>query len=144
MKKLRAYAGPACVSVALFVALYHCQRPTFQSEHTAPVLSTKDPQEIELPHGRVLYVIVEENGVYVGDDFIDFSLFESFLQSNGHKLQPDYFMVFGTDLARYGKIVQIYACLRNKLGISGTMQTLSVPVSTRRPAIEVHDHHWEY
>ena len=99
---------------------------------------------IEGPHGRALYVIVEEDGIYVGKEFVPFLLFDRYLRDNGPTLRPDCAIVLGTDSVRYGKVVEVYDRIRSIYSIHVSLPTRPVPTGTRRGAIEVHEHFWQY
>ena len=97
-----------------------------------------------LPHGRVLYVVVEKEGVYVGDAMVPITAFEEFLKREGSTLRPNYALVCGTDMARYGDVVKAYGAIRGVFKIPAMIEPVAAVVGTRRGPIEVHEHFWEY
>jgi hypothetical protein len=116
-----------------------------QSERKAQVESRGDHAEmIALPQGRVLTVVVDEKAVFVGENPIAFEMFGEFLRENREKLSPDYVMVFGTDLVRYGKVVEVYAAMHKVWMVPQQIVTRSVTIGTRYPAIKVCEHYWDY
>jgi len=102
------------------------------------------PVIVFFPHGRVLYVVVENDGAYIGEEFIPFLLFDQFIKDHKRTLAPDYFIVIGTSEARYGNAVEVFASLRKIIGVDGTMRTYPAEPGTRRPAIASYRHCWDY
>ena len=144
MKRAKLYLLPVCFSASFFVALIVMGRSS-PNRTLAPRSETSSESEVvALPHGRVLYLIVEESGVFVGDVRVPFSAFESFLLSHRMEFRADFVKVLGADLARYGQAVEVYTTVRNVLKVPATIDTVPVPIGTRRGPIEVHAHHWEY
>ena len=144
MKVIKKYFGPVCVSVLLFCALFLTGRsPQKPVQGTTSAVAT-EYEEIVLSHRRVLYVVVEEKGVYLGDEFVPFSLFESWLKERRDTLNPDFVKILGADLARYGQVVQVFGSVRKILMVPAIIDTKPVVIGTRRGPIEVYEHHWEY
>jgi hypothetical protein len=143
MSAWKSYLLPACAATLVAGgALTYCSN--FSKPAAVPRPKEAQSQVLELPHGRVLYVVVEEEGVYVGDDFVTFGDFENFLKGKVRALHPDFAKVGGTETARYGKVIQVYAAVRNVLSISATLETSPFERGFRRGPIEVHEHSWEY
>ncbi len=143
MKALRRYLLPASITLAVF-ALAFLFKPAPAIRNVTSKESARELIELSLPHGRVLYVIVEEKGVYFGEDFVAFEGLEGFIEASIRPLRPDYALVYGTDLARYGHVVQVFAKIKQALCVPTELRTDSLLVGTRRGPIEVHQHHWEY
>jgi hypothetical protein len=95
-----------------------------------------------MPNGRVLNVIVEDDGAYIGKEFIPFILFEKYLKEHRSDLRANYVIVVGTESARYGSAVQVYDLARSILKVPSTIETRVLPNGTRRDAIEVRNHSW--
>ena len=143
VKRFRRYFVPACLVAALFSIVFFLwatpttARPSSGATEDEPVL-------MGLPHGRVLYVLVDEKAIFVGDAAIPLGTFDQFLRDHAATLRPDYAIVLGTERARYGHVVAAYAAIRHILAIQETIVTRPVAISTHHRAIEVHRHFWEY
>jgi hypothetical protein len=107
-------------------------------------LKVPELEVMELPHGRVLYVIVEREGVYLGEKFVPFPDFEKFLKDNQATLRPQHARVLGTESATYGNFISVFSTIRNTLKIPATINTAALEPGTRRGPIEVHENFWEY
>ena len=108
------------------------------------VAQSDEVKMIALPHGRVLYVVVDNDGFYVGQEFVPFILFGKFLKEHAGELKPDYAIVCGTESSRFGRAVEAIDAIRANLKIHYTMETRAMADGTRRGPIEVHEHDWEY
>jgi len=97
---------------------------------------------VHMPAGRILNVVVEEDGAYIGKEFIPFLLFEKHLKEHREELRANYVIVGGTENARYGSAVQVYDAVRSVLRVPSTIETRVLPVGTRREAIEVRRNMW--
>ena len=107
----------------------------------APKEDSPSGREVFLiPRGRVLQVIVGGDGVYLGQEFIPFLLFRKHLEEHRGDFRVKSVRVFGTDTARYGAAVQVYATVLDVLKIRGTVDSRVVPASTRLEAIIVEHH----
>lgn len=144
MKVIKKYFGPACVSVALICALRLTGRSPQKPVQGPVSADAAEYEEIVLSRRRVLYVVVEERGVYLGEEFVHFSVFESWLKERGDSLKPDFVKVLGADLARYGQVVQIYVSVQKILMVPVIIDTKPVVIGTRRGPIEVHERGSEY
>jgi len=145
MNTMTRYLGPACVSGVFLAGLLMTKGPTSvipipRTDHSASNLRYL----YRLPGGRILYVVVEEKGVYVGDVVVPFDAFDSFLKEEIKIFKPDGAIVYGTDLARYAEVVRVYTSVSKQLPGYATLDTFSHAVGTRRGPIEIHEHSWEY
>ena len=95
------------------------------------------------PVGRILHVVVEEDGAYIGKEFIPFLIFDRYLSEHRAELRPNYVIVIGTESARYGSAVQVYDLVRSILRVPSTIETRVLPAGTRRPAIEIRNRAWD-
>ena len=98
----------------------------------------------KLPGGRVLYVVVDSDGYYVGDEFVSFLLLDKYLKEHAEELRPDYCIVCGTRSCRYGHVVEALDSLRGDFKVYSTVMPQAVPDGTRYRAIEHHENWWEY
>lgn len=99
---------------------------------------------VHMPSGRILNVVVEEDGAYIGKEFMPFLLFEKHLKEHRGDLRASYVIVVGTENARYGSAVRIYDAVRSVLRVPSTIETRVLPVGTRREAIEVRRNSWGF
>jgi hypothetical protein len=98
---------------------------------------TVDKIEIGMTlHGRVLNVVVEDDGIYIGDEYVPFLLFRDFLIGNAKRLSPDSVIVYGTTTARFGQVVGALDACRAELKIYCTMGTRTIPANTRLKSVE--------
>jgi hypothetical protein len=89
-------------------------------------------------------VIVDQDGVYIGEEASFVTTFDSFFKQHAETLKPDYVIVCGTDLARFGDMIKVYDSVQRAFPNTSTMGTRSFVIGTRFNAIVVHEHPWEY
>ncbi len=97
---------------------------------------------VAAPHGRIMYVIVEADGCFLGQQFVPFGEFRGYLNDHAAELAPDYVMVCGTDSSRFGRIVETLDSVRAVFTVPSVMETRTRPDGTRRGPIEVGDAPW--
>lgn len=142
LRRLFPILAPAVV-IACFLAVYLLDdRPSEWREARFP--DESEQEIIEFPHGRVLYVIVEPEGVYIGAERISFEGFSDYLKARKRTLSPDFFIIAGTDTARYGDVVNAFITLRAVLRVGYMLETRPLPTGTRRARIRVAEHYWDY
>lgn len=91
LRRLFPILAPAVV-IACFLAVYLLDdRPSEWREARFP--DESEQEIIEFPHGRVLYVIVEPEGVYIGEERISFEGFSDYLKARKRTLSPDFFII---------------------------------------------------
>jgi hypothetical protein len=88
----------------------------------------------------VLCVVVDNDGFYVGQEFIPFILFGKFLEERGRDLKPDWAVVCGTESSRFGHVLEALDLLRSRMKVKATMEARTIPDGTRRDSIEVREH----
>ena len=133
---MKKYLIPALVAVAILGGLFLSGRiPGTKKESAKPAES--EVVKIAIPHGRVLCVVVDDDGLYVGREFIPFILFRKFLSERGRSYKADYAFICGTESARFGRAVEALDAIRAVLKINATMETRSMPNGTRRQAVEI-------
>jgi len=82
MTLLKRYFAPACITVLLLGAVFWIG-DAFGKRHPKSAVNRDIREEIiQLPHGRALYVVVEDDGIYVGEEFVPFLLFDKYLRDN--------------------------------------------------------------
>lgn len=142
LRRLFPFLAPA-VGIACFLALYLLDDRR-SSWRDARIADESEPEICEFPHGRVLYVIVEPEGVYIGEERISFENFPDYLKTRKRTLSPDFFIIAGTDTARYGDVVSVFGTLRATFRAGYMLETRSLPLGTRRPRIRVAENYWDY
>ena len=95
-----------------------------------------------MPHGRILNVVIEADGAYIGEEFIPLILLEKYFKEHRADLGANYVIVFGTESARYGSAVQAYDLARSILKLPSTIEPRVLPNGTRLEAIEVRKRGW--
>jgi hypothetical protein len=140
---MKKYLLPGLVAVFVLVGLFATgyvqigkKRPSGTEESVIKI--------VEAPHGRVLCVVVDDDGYYVGEEFIPFVLFRKYLQERGRDLKPDYAIVCGTESSRFGRAVDALDAVRAILKIKATMETTAIRDGTRRDPIEIREHFHVY
>lgn len=143
--RLSRYLLPACIAACIFVTLFMPRAVQDRAESPANVERPEEEASISvLPHGRVLTVVVDEKAIYVGEDPISFARFGDWLRENRHRLKPDFVVVVGTDLARYGNVARAYAQVHEVWTLPQIFETRSIAVGMRYPAIRFFKHVWDY
>ena len=95
MKRAKLYLLPVCFSASFFVALILMGRSSPHRTVAPKSEALSESEVVALPHGRVLYLIMEESGVFVGDVRVPFSAFESLLLSHRTEFRADFVKVVG-------------------------------------------------
>lgn len=121
------------VGVALMLGLLYLASRIEGGARTA-----QQEQEPELhlrvvPHGRVLFVVVDQDGVYLGPERLTVEqgvlTINAFLRE--HEIRN--LVVYGTDLARYGEAVRLFAGIDQKLLRWSQLATRPLPIGSRKP-----------
>lgn len=109
---------------------------TFRPDDVARHFPSGSEEIMFIPSGRTLNIVVEEDGAYIGEEFIPFLLFDKYLKEHREQLRPRYVIVVGSENAKYGSAVQVFDSVRSILKVPSTIETRTVPVGTRREALE--------
>ena len=84
-------------------------------------------------HGRVLYLVVDSQGVFLGDQLIDSTVSSQvvadFASHEGIKAA----MIVVTESAKYGDVVRLYAALRRCGLVLSSFPTVARPTGFRLP-----------
>jgi len=91
---------------------------------------------LELPHGRILYVVVGEDGCFLGQELVPFDRLRRYLNDHAAEWGPDYVIVCGTDRSNFGRVVETLDSVRTVFKVPSTMETRTLPEGTRRGPIE--------
>lgn len=85
---------------------------------------------------RILNVVLEEEGVYVGDECVPYASFRPFLIKNAKRWRPHHALIRGRVDGRFGHGVAVYETLWS-LRIWPLFETTPTVASKRYPAVEV-------
>ena len=85
---------------------------------------------------RMLNVVLEEEGIYIGDECIPYASFRSFLIKNAKRWRPHPAIIRGRVAGRFGHGVAVYETLWS-LRIWPLFDAASEVASKRYPAVEV-------
>ena len=146
----KRYVLPGILTGVLFGALlgssflseFFKRKPPAKEEPALEIAHV--PQIVHLPHGRVLYIVIEEDGFYLGKECVPFSELQKYLSDHQFQLKPDYVLICGISGAPFGRAVEALEATRSVFKVPYTVDTITVPEGTRRGPIEVHEHPWEY
>jgi hypothetical protein len=146
---LKRYLRPACiVALVLGILLFFNgkSRRDYSSEHTPtqPSLIQEFHRLGPADRDRVLYIVVDEDGAYIGRDRFNVRTFADAFKVTVRDLKPDFIFVCGTDLVRFGDLVAVYDPVQKMYPETSTVGTKSLPVGTRIGPIIVRDHRWQY
>jgi len=98
------------------------------------------PQPVsESPHGRILHVVVDQDGIYIGDRLVFFDDFHDYLIGYAREMHPDSAVVCGTRSSRFGRVAEALGTIRAVLNITATMETRTFADGTRQEAVEVRE-----
>jgi len=142
MKQFRQYLFPALLCLAVFCAFFLLS--AVPSSKRPRKMRDEKPVVVGFPHGRVLYVVVEEEGAYLGEEFVPIELFENKIEKEYRYKEISYVFLLGTDSARYGSVVTAYTALLKQLDVPTEIFTINVKSGTRRGPIEVYERAWDY
>ncbi len=137
----------ACAVVGLIVAVGKWQ-PRHPRADAYGVLGSGRAGDGELCEGypwdgftsdaeRVLNVVVEEEGVYIGDECIPYVSFRAFLIKNAKRWRPHHAIIRGRIDGRFGHGAAVYQTLWS-LGIWPRFDTMPGVARKRYPAVELH------
>jgi hypothetical protein len=132
-KTMKRYMIPAVIAllaIGIFFASGYLGSPRSPAHKT-------ELESISLPHGRILYIVVDEDGIYIGKEAIPVLGLRDYLIGHRSMLKPDYAVVCGTTHSRFGNAVQAIDAIRAILKVPYMLETRALPDGTRRPKIEV-------
>jgi hypothetical protein len=113
-------------------------------KHAQNVQNGSGIMEIFEPHGRALYLVVDVDGYYVGDEFVPFILLDKYLKEHADELRPDCGFVCGTQSCRYGRVIEAVDSIRAIFRVDSRIITRAIPDGKRHIPIEQHENPWEY
>ncbi len=132
MTSLRRYLLPGCVTLVAFALTF-----SFKPVPVRRDLEAKDRQiEISLlalPHGKVLYAVVDFDGVYLKDKRFDFTQARHAISSILKDQKIPNLIIYGTELTRYGDLVELYGGIEPGLVRYSSFSFRTLPSGSRQP-----------
>lgn len=111
---------------------FAASKPVVQSIHAHEPLGEGE-EHIEIPHGKVLYAVVDKDGVYLGEKKFDLAGAKVGIAALLKEQNIRNLVIYGTDLARYGDVVELYGNIDPSLVRWSTFSFRSIPIGTRKP-----------
>ncbi len=93
----------------------------------------EDPNSSDI---RVLNVLVELDGVYIGEQCIPYEHFRAFLIQHAKRWRPHQVVIHGSIDARFGRSVEVFDTLL-RLNLRPVFDTKAHAPGTRLPAVEI-------
>ena len=151
---IRRYLFPALLSALLLAAVFIAgnlspslvsrKRPVdgLAPERTKITMPEMPPDEpkVQIPHARVLCAVVEDDGIYIGEEFVPFLLFHKTLEDHANEWKADCAIVGGTTSSRFGRVTEAIDTVRAVLRVPVMMETMTMPDGARRIPITIHDY----
>ncbi len=104
---------------------------------TKPTIPDPEPdyawQTVRNPHGRVLYVVIDFDGVYLGQERIDPVIAKDVINAMLREQQIHNLVIYGTTHARFGVGVDIFANLDLSVVRWRQFGLLPLKVGDRKP-----------
>lgn len=137
--KLKSYLLPALAAAILLggFLVVGTYLPDSRGKKGRGVSEEQSMEVLELPHGRILYVVVETDGCFLGREFVSFSDLRRYLNDHAAELLPDYVIVCGTAGSQFGRVVETLDSVRTVFNVPSSMETGTLPEGTRRGPIEI-------
>lgn len=148
----KAAAIVSSLAIAGVIWFFAASKPVVHAKHVRESLGEGE-QVFQIPHGKVLYVVVDRDGVYLGEKRFDLAGAKVGIAALLKEQKIRNLVIYGTDLARYGDVVELYGSFDPSLLRWSTFSFRSLPIGTRKPLtgflkpmccyaddIENHDH----
>lgn len=88
------------------------------------------------PNDRIMNVVLENDGVFIGTQPIPYENFRVFMIKNAKRWRPDYVRISGTLDCRFGHGIEVLDTLR-LLQLGPILAPFTVKAGTRLPVIEI-------
>jgi len=92
-----------------------------------------DLRIVKMPHGKVLYVVVDGDGIYLGNTRFDLPGAKAGVGALLREQKIRNLVIYATDLARYGDVIELYGSVDRKFMRWSTFSFRSLPIGTRKP-----------
>lgn len=89
------------------------------------------------PNDRIMNVVLDDDGAYIGTRRIPYEAFRGFMIKNAQIWRPDRVMISGTQNSRIGHGIEVLDCLR-LLQLYPDFSPIVVKAGTRLPEIELY------
>ncbi len=107
--------------------------PTRKQEPATPPVEPTIEHLAALPHGKVLYVVVDYDGAYLDTQRIEFAHARHVVSTMLREQKIRNLIIYGTDRARYGDVVEIYAGIQADLLRYSSFSFRALPTGSRKP-----------
>ncbi len=129
MNKLAA--SISAIIIGGIIWFFAASKPDVHPRH---VHATESEEEvIQIPSGRVLYVVVDRDGIYLGTQRFDLSAAKVAIASLLKEQKIPNLIIYGTDLARYGDVIELYGGIDPSLIRWSTFSFRPLTIGTRKP-----------
>lgn len=122
-------SSSAIAGVIWFLA---ASKPVVPAKH-AHEPRNDDIELIAIPHGKVLYVVVDKDGVYLGEKKFDLAGAKVGIVALLKEQKIPNLIIYGTDLARYGDVIELYGGIDPLLIRWSTFSFRPLAIGTRKP-----------
>lgn len=100
------------------------------------------PEIVEIPRGRVMNVVIERDGPYVGSRAVPAKEFTVFVKAIAQRERIDHVLVYGRSDAKYGDFVAAYSALRDIFGDRTHVCTYPLEPDAQLPDVHVQSNWW--
>jgi len=138
--QLRRYLLPAGLSLLVFSSFFLLSFLP-QRQFTKKRMSVKGSECVSITShfGSELLVLVDEDGVYIGDDFIAFPLLAQTLEQRYTELKVSRAIIYSTNTARYGNVLTVFLGVKEALHVPVDMASIGVGGGDRLPPTRKYD-----
>ena len=98
-----------------------------------------EPGSITCHFGSELLVLVDEDGVYIGDEFIPIPLLVQTLEQRFAGLKVSRAIIYSTDSARYGNVFTVYLNVKEALHVPADIASIGVTKGARMAPTRQYD-----
>jgi len=120
------------LAIAGVIWFFAASKPVIQPKHVHESRS-EDEELIAIPHGKVLYVVVDKDGVYLGEKKFDLGGAKVAIAALLKEQKIPNLIIYGTDLARYGDVIELYGGFDPSLIRWSTFSFRPLTIGTRKP-----------
>ena len=106
--RLAAMAAVLLLGILVVLLVSYWTRPKPPVPDPEPEYSS---QIVRMPHGRVLYVVVDFDGVYLGQERVDPLIATDVINATLKEQKIHNLVIYGTTHARFGAATEIFANL---------------------------------
>jgi hypothetical protein len=131
---MKKFVGLVGVGIAALV-FWLSTRLSVPAQPFAGVSAPDDIAECDwtLPHGKVLYVVIDVDGAYFGSKRFDVRFAKDAVNTILKEEKIRNLVIYGTDVARYGDVIELYAAIDPTLIRWSTFSLKSLAAGSRKP-----------